>query len=105
MPIKAVRVCAVSELRDGGVKVFTVGGREGLVIRAGEEIFACDRYCTHERFPLDFGRLEEGAKLCCTYHGAKFDLKTGAATLPAKAPLRTYKVQIDGDDVVVELPS
>jgi 3-phenylpropionate/trans-cinnamate dioxygenase ferredoxin subunit len=106
MTAKAIRVCSVDEIADGRVKLFKVDGHEGLVVRSGDAFFACDRYCTHEKFPLEFGRLKDGHKLCCTYHGAEFDLKTGEAlTLPARKPLAIYKVRVEGKDLLVEIPA
>jgi 3-phenylpropionate/trans-cinnamate dioxygenase ferredoxin subunit len=41
----------------------------------------------------------------CPRHGAYFDVKTGAAlTLPAILPVRTFGVQVEGDDVYLETP-
>ncbi len=106
MATKTIRVGSIDELPDGRVKLFKVDGCEGIVVRAGDTLYACDRYCTHEKFPLEFGRLKDGHKLCCTYHGAEFDLNTGAAvTLPAKKPITVYKVRLEGKDILVEFPA
>jgi 3-phenylpropionate/trans-cinnamate dioxygenase ferredoxin subunit len=104
--IVTVRVCAVDELEPGRAKAFNVDGREGIVVRVGDEFFSCQRYCTHEKFPLEFGRIKDGARLCCTYHGAEFDLRTGNVEKPpATTPLTVYPVRIDGTDVLVDLPA
>jgi 3-phenylpropionate/trans-cinnamate dioxygenase ferredoxin subunit len=40
----------------------------------------------------------------CWLHGSCFDLRTGKPTgPPASAPVATYPVKIDGDDVFVTL--
>jgi nitrite reductase/ring-hydroxylating ferredoxin subunit len=46
----------------------------------------------------------EGHRIKCPHHGACFDVRTGdALSLPAIAPVESYPVVIEGDDVFVEL--
>jgi 3-phenylpropionate/trans-cinnamate dioxygenase ferredoxin subunit len=100
-----VVVCKHGEIAEGRIKVFKVDGTEGIVIRIGDTYRACQRYCSHEKFPLEFGRLRDANTLCCTYHGAEFDLTTGEVKkLPAFKGIAIYQVRIEGDDVVVEIP-
>ena len=42
-----IKVCPRDELGEGVVKVFEEGDVEGIVVRSGDVIYACDRYCTH----------------------------------------------------------
>jgi 3-phenylpropionate/trans-cinnamate dioxygenase ferredoxin subunit len=103
--VVTVKVCKVGEVPDGRIKVFKVDGAEGIVIRVGDKFHACQRYCSHEKFPLDFGRLRDANTLCCTYHGAEFDLTTGEVKkLPAFKGIAIYPVRIEGDDVLVDIP-
>lgn len=103
--VKSVVVCKAGEIPDGRIKVFKVDGTEGIVIRVGDTYRACQRYCTHEKFPLEFGRLSDPTTLRCTYHGAEFDLVTGEVKAPpAFKGIAVYPVRIDGDDVVVDIP-
>ena len=75
------------------------------MIRSDGDIYACQRYCTHELFPLEFGRISGPCILRCTLHGSDFDLRTGAVLgPPASERLRTYPVAVEGTDIVVELP-
>ncbi len=100
-----INVCPRDELEEGVVKVFEEGDVEGIVVRSGNVIYACDRYCTHELFPLEFGQLPSAGILRCTLHGSEFNLATGDVLgPPATAGLKTYTVEIDGDDIVVEVP-
>jgi 3-phenylpropionate/trans-cinnamate dioxygenase ferredoxin component len=98
-----VRVCALSELADEEARAFEVSGAEGILIRSGDRLFACERYCTHEEFPLEFGQLS-GTILRCTYHGAEFDLESGAVVSPpATRPLAIYPARVEAGDVLVEV--
>jgi 3-phenylpropionate/trans-cinnamate dioxygenase ferredoxin subunit len=40
----------------------------------------------------------------CPRHGAYFDVATGAAlTLPAITPVQTYRVDVEGDNLFIEV--
>jgi nitrite reductase/ring-hydroxylating ferredoxin subunit len=46
---------------------------------------------------LDKGKLE-GSTVTCPLHGAQFDVTTGAVRRgPARDPLTTYRVTVDGE--------
>ena len=54
------------------------------------------------------GRCREGAaqgtKVTCPWHGADFDLKTGAVLgPPAQKGVPSYKVVVESDDIKVEV--
>ena len=76
-----------SALLVGDVAVFNVDG-----------IFcATQGKCTHKQGPLSEGKLE-GSTVTCPWHGAQFNVCTGAVLRgPAKDPLKTYRVIVDGE--------
>ena len=46
----------------------------------------------------------KGIKVTCPWHGADFDLKTGAVLgPPAQKGVPSYKVVVEGDDIAVEV--
>ena len=99
-----ITVCPLEELADGEVRVFENDGVEGIVIRGGDNLYACERYCTHERFPLEFGEVEDEHLLVCTYHGARFDLRSGKViTPPATVELKVYDVAEEDGNIVVNV--
>jgi nitrite reductase/ring-hydroxylating ferredoxin subunit len=53
---------------------------------------------------LSEGSLD-GTTVTCPLHGAQFNVWTGAVLRgPAKDPLQTYRVNVDGDIGRIELP-
>ena len=73
-----------------------------VVINVDGEFYAVEDVCTHDGGPLGEGKLE-GCQLVCPRHGARFDVRTGAAlTMPAFEPAPTYEVRVEGDDVLME---
>jgi len=65
---------------------------------------ATQAMCTHKQGPLSEGSLD-GTTVTCPLHGAQFNVWTGAVLHgPAKDPLKTYSVAVDGDIGRVEVP-
>lgn len=96
---------AKKDVEKGKVKAVKVGEEEVAVYHTeGDEWFATSDICTHEHCNLSY----EGGKLVgyeteCDCHGSKFDIRSGKVTQPpAMEPLKTFKVEVSGEDVVVE---
>lgn len=110
----AVRICAVGDVPAGEARRFDVDGYRLAVVRVpatsaggpGDEWFAIDDRCTHAEASLAEGPVwADDCEIECPRHGSTFDLRTGKPlTLPATRPAPTYAVQVDGDDVMVDLP-
>lgn len=98
-----VTVARVSETPAGTISVHEVDGVRIALCNANGRFYAIDDVCTHDGGPLDQGELQ-GQLVECPRHGAKFDVTDGrAVVLPAVVPVRTYPVQVDGDDVKVDV--
>jgi 3-phenylpropionate/trans-cinnamate dioxygenase ferredoxin component len=97
------RVAIVADVPSGSVRVFDVDGRSIALANLDGTFYAVDNVCTHDSGPLGEGRLWDGT-VECPRHGARFDVKTGAVkALPAVRPVRTYPVQVEGDEVRVDV--
>ena len=94
-------VANASEIPPERVAVFQVGDHEVAVCNVDGEFYAIDDLCTHDGGSLDQGELED-AEIECPRHGARFDVRTGAAIqLPAFEPVETHEVRLEGDAVQV----
>jgi nitrite reductase/ring-hydroxylating ferredoxin subunit len=81
-----------SALLVGDAAVFNVGGN----------FCATQAKCTHRGGPLSEGHLN-GPILTCPWHGAQFNVCTGAVLRgPATQPVKTYRVIIEGEIARVE---
>jgi 3-phenylpropionate/trans-cinnamate dioxygenase ferredoxin subunit len=88
----------------GETVAFEAGDRRFIVCNTGDRLYAVAERCTHAAWSLA-GSALEGFELICSLHGARFDLRTGAATgLPASKPLRTFPVKTSGGRILVALP-
>jgi 3-phenylpropionate/trans-cinnamate dioxygenase ferredoxin subunit len=100
-----VAVAKASEVPDPGKMLVEVGERLVVLIHAAGHWYALDDICTHDGGPLSDGPLDATTyTIECPRHGAKFDIKTGAAlTMPATKPTRSHDVKVEGDGVFVRL--
>jgi nitrite reductase/ring-hydroxylating ferredoxin subunit len=65
---------------------------------------ATQAMCPHRQGPLSEGAVD-GSTVTCPLHGAQFNVWTGAVLRgPAKDPLKTYAVAVDGDVGRVAVP-
>jgi nitrite reductase/ring-hydroxylating ferredoxin subunit len=94
-----------SEVSPGSVRVVELDGRSLCVgLTEDGEWGAIDNVCTHDGGVLGEGELD-GNLVECPRHGGRFDLFTGRVrALPPVIPVNAYRVTLDDDQVVVELP-
>lgn len=96
-----VTVAHVGEIPEGGVKIVRLDDQPVAVFLVGGDYYVIDDVCTHDGGPVAEGPLD-GYTVECPRHGARFDIRSGAALcLPATAPVPTYAVKIDGDQIKV----
>lgn len=102
---KFVTVAKAAQVPPGTTIVVDVDDLEILVAHVeGDGFYAIDDLCTHDGGPLGDCDLE-GAQVECPRHGARFDVRDGAAlTMPAIVPVGTYYVRVMGDDLQVMVP-
>ena len=101
MPI--VTVAKFSALTPGKGQCVEAGGKKLALFVVDGKAYAIDDLCPHRNAPLHEGRCV-GTEVICPFHGTHFDLATGAHRYPpCKSDVKAYKVQIVGDEVVVEV--
>lgn len=103
-----VRLCALDELDDGGVRRFDVGDHELAVVRLGDDVYVIGDRCSHQDVSLSEGEVDEDELVLeCPKHGSGFHLETGEpSSLPATRAVPVYTVLVDDvGDVSVEVPS
>ena len=92
---------AFDSLVSGKPVAIEVDGVAVCLTRVGDEVFAVEDTCTHSEASLSEGEVS-GTKIECWLHGAEFDLRTGEAlTPPATSALKTFNVEVSGNQVVV----
>jgi metal-sulfur cluster biosynthetic enzyme/nitrite reductase/ring-hydroxylating ferredoxin subunit len=98
-----IRVADVAEIPDPGKTLVEVAGDMVAVFHVAGVFYAIDDVCTHDGGPLADGELRDH-KIACPRHGAKFDIRTGAAlSMPAVRSTRAHDVKVEDGGVWVRL--
>lgn len=98
-----IRIGSLEDFPAGHVRVVDADGERIAVANVDGRLFAFEDRCSHDDGPLGEGRLD-GCQVRCPRHGARFDVRTGAALcMPAVAPVGTFPVQVVDGAVTVEL--
>ncbi len=101
MPVVYHTVARVGDIRVGELRYAEAGDTTICLANVNGEILALDNACTHERAPLCDGSLT-GDRLECPLHGGAFNVRSGEPlSYPAVFPVKTYRVEIDGDKIRV----
>ena len=95
-------MASLRDLAIGALRAVRVDGRALCLARVRDgSVHAIDDVCTHDGGALDQGELEDD-EIECPRHGARFDVRTGAAVqLPAFEPVETHDIRVEGDEVQV----
>jgi 3-phenylpropionate/trans-cinnamate dioxygenase ferredoxin subunit len=97
------RVADAGEIAPETAHKVTVEGIAVLICNTGGAFYAIEDVCTHDGGELDQGVLD-GCEIECPRHGARFDVRTGAAlTLPAFEPVRSFALRVDGRDIYLTI--
>ncbi len=98
-----VKVASVTEIAPGEARLVNVKGKEIALFNVEGDFFALENSCTHEEGPLAEGDIE-GYEVECPWHGARFDIRTGAVLCaPAYDDVARFNVRVVGNDVEVEI--
>jgi nitrite reductase/ring-hydroxylating ferredoxin subunit len=100
----AVRVARLEELAAGAPRLVEVNGSRVVLVRVGDNVYACGEVCVHQGGPLSEGTVS-GSRLACPWHGWQFDVRTGTCLMPTRGgAVPSYPVRIEAGDVWVEVP-
>jgi 3-phenylpropionate/trans-cinnamate dioxygenase ferredoxin subunit len=98
-----IKVATTDELGDQQAKLVEVEGQKIALFRVDGAFYALSDTCTHRGGPLSEGELE-GAEVTCPWHGAKFDIRTGAVLgPPAQQGVKSYPVRVTGADIEIDV--
>ncbi|MEE6469212.1 hypothetical protein FKM82_008539 [Ascaphus truei] len=94
-------LCDESELKEGEMREFEVGGHPILLVKSNGAFSAVGSKCTHYGAPLSKGVLA-GERVRCPWHGACFNIKTGdIEEYPGLDSLPCFKVTVQNGKVCI----
>jgi nitrite reductase/ring-hydroxylating ferredoxin subunit len=98
-----ILVCKTSDLAPGEMKRVEHADQGLAVYNVDGTFYVTSDRCTHGLSNLSEGVLM-GTEIECAMHFGTFDVTTGEPTgSPCSIALRTYKVEMRGDEVLVEV--
>lgn len=99
------RACHTAEVAAGEFLAVEVDDEKLIIINLDGQFYAMADQCTHDFIPMSDGGAIDGTDFVCPWHGAKFCIKSGDATLPpAFDPVDTFTTRVDDEGWVdVEL--
>ncbi len=99
-----VRAASLEEVPPGHPRLVEVNGARIVLVRVGDQVYACGDTCAHKGGPLSQGKLN-GTRLACPWHGWIYDVRTGQCAFPGRgAGVASYRARLEGDAIFVEMP-
>jgi 3-phenylpropionate/trans-cinnamate dioxygenase ferredoxin subunit len=98
----------LGDFLQGSIKEVSIQGKPYAISNVDGLLFAVDGTCSHAGGTLSNGHLV-GKVVTCPKHGSEFDVTTGKNLKKPRIPfakasdLRSYKVNIDGENVILEI--
>jgi nitrite reductase/ring-hydroxylating ferredoxin subunit len=104
-----VKVCELSDVPVGKMKMFKVGEKEYLIANVKGTYYAIGNRCTHANADLSQGSLE-GNVVTCPKHKSKFDVTTGKVISGPKLLFihpkiddePSYEVKVEGNALLLK---
>src|SRR4051794_6747535 len=101
-----VKIATIHDIPAQKMRAFIYEGQRITIYHVGDQFYATTDICSHAYAELSAGELDtDDCAVECPLHGSRFDIRSGAAlSLPAFEPIATYRVRLEGQDVLVEMP-
>ncbi|MGH8935388.1 MAG: Rieske (2Fe-2S) protein [Acidimicrobiia bacterium] len=98
-----ITIGRAGEVAEGEMRAYEVAGHRVAVARVADTLHAFGDTCTHRQCSLAQGDLD-GTVVTCPCHGSRFEATTGEVLAgPAQDPVPSYRVQVTGDELQVEV--
>lgn len=96
-----IQVATTGELSPRQGKFVEVNNKRIALFNVGGRYYAIDDTCPHRGGPLSEGDVD-GETAICPWHGAIFDLRTGAVKRPpAAVGVTSYAVRVAGEQIEI----
>lgn len=99
-----VEAATEAEFAETDRKLVDLGGMNQVgLFKVDGKYWAISAWCSHMRATMVHGPLE-GHELMCPLHGARYDIRNGAALcFPATSNVPTYKTRIKDGTILVKV--
>ena len=97
-----VKVASVDDIPEGSATIVQAGGKAIALFNIKGEFYAIDNTCIHRGGSLGDGFVD-GSTVTCPLHGWQYDIQTGQGVMPTSPGVKSYKVDIQGNDIYIEV--
>ena len=98
------KIASLTDLPPGKSSCVEFAGQKVALFNVNGTVYALGDTCSHRGGPLSQGEID-GTTITCPWHGASFDLKTGAVLgPPAPQGMKCYQVSVKGSDILLSAP-
>ena len=91
-----------AELAEGATKAVEINGVPILLARIAGDVYAVRNRCGESPLPLEFSTMD-GAELRCSWHGCRYDVRSGRRVDGDVGSIQIFPVAIDNQRVKVAL--
>lgn len=95
-----IKMGKLSELAPGKVLVKKILARRIAVFNDNGKLYGLEADCKHMKASLATGKVNEGI-VACSWHDWRYDMATGKCLTVEKMDLKTYQIEVDGDDILL----
>lgn len=93
---------ASADLPESGIRGVEVNGVPVLLARVDGDVYAVRNRCGESPLPLEFS-VVDGSELRCSWHGCRYDVRSGRRVDGEAGSLQVFPVSVDQDRVRVAL--
>jgi NAD(P)H-dependent nitrite reductase small subunit len=97
-----VKVCKLSELKEGTGSRFIVDDVDVAIFKLGDEIFAINNLCVHQHASILHDGFVEEEFVTCPAHGWQFSLRTGRMP-EGRRGVNVFETMVENEDVLVKV--
>ncbi|HTU34938.1 MAG TPA: Rieske (2Fe-2S) protein [Candidatus Acidoferrum sp.] len=97
-----VKALKKDDLPSGMLRELQIDGKAFALANVDGKFYAIDNICLHRGGPLSEGALT-GNSVTCPWHGWQYDVTTGKSLINPAVGLKTFPVEIRGDDIYVDV--
>jgi len=97
-----IKAGSMSQLPPGSMLELLHQDRRIVVCNVDGKLHAMDGVCPHRQGPLGQGALH-GSAVVCPWHAWEFDCSTGQHDYNPSIKLDTFRVELSGDDILVDI--
>ena len=94
------RAGAPLDVAPGGMMAVDIEGQPILIANVSGDFYAVANRCGDTPLPLQFGTLE-GSALQCSWHGCRYDVRTGKRLDGGPERLQVFPVKVEADEITV----